>query len=131
VNFTLAGQDPTVENFFLNARLDADGTKHFFAAYITRTAPNVSTREKLGEGKGTFDVAHNEIRISVPMAAITKGSYTLKPGMKLFLSGLDQTASRVVAINPTTDIATATFADVANSDKTYLAGAPSCVVPGV
>jgi hypothetical protein len=131
VNFALPGQDPTVENFFLNARIDSDGSQHFFAGHITRTAPNVSTTVKLGDGTGKFDAAKNEVRISVPLAAVKQGSYALKNGMKLFLSGLDQTASRVVVVNPTSDIATATFADVANSDKVYVAGAPSCVTPGV
>ena len=131
VNFALPGQDPTVENFFLNGRIDSDGSRHFLVGHITKTAPNVSTTVKLADGTGKFDTAKNEVRISVPLAAVKQGSFALKNGMKLFLSGLDQTASRVIAVNPSSDIATATFADVANSDKTYVAGTASCVTPGV
>jgi hypothetical protein len=130
VNFTLPNQDGAADNFFLNARLDADGTTHFFAAHITRLAPNASTTIKLADGTGVFDTKKNEVRISAPLSSIKNGGLALRNGMKIFLSGLDQSASRVVVVNPSTGIATATFADVAQSDKTYVAGSRSCVTPG-
>lgn len=130
VNFVLPNQDSATENFFLNARLDPDGTTHFLVAHITRLAPNASTTVKLADGTGAFDTKRNEVRISVPLSSVKNGGFALRNGMKIFLAGLDQTASRVVAVNPSTGIATATFADVAASDKTYVAGSRSCVTPG-
>jgi hypothetical protein len=130
VNFALPGQDPAVENFFLNARADRAGTQKFLLGHITRTAPNVSTTVKLADGTGVFDLKRNEVRISAPLKAVTHGSFTLAPKMKISLGGLDQTDARQVAVNPSSDIGTAVFADVANSEKTYVEGTPSCVIPG-
>lgn len=129
VSFTLPGEDPAKENLFLNARY-VSGAPAFLLGKRTVVAQGQSTTAKLADATGTFDTAKNEVRISVPVAAVTAGSDTLKEGVVLSLTDLDQTASRNVAVNPATGIGTATFADVANGEVTYKAGAPSCVKPG-
>jgi len=131
VQFLVGAQDPAAENFFLNARVDRSGTATYLLGLKTLLPLGVqSTTAKLADATGTFDLKRNEVRIHVPLAAVKSGTVALKPGTKVFLGGLDQTASRQVAVNPATGVGTATFADVAQSDKTYVAGSRSCVVPG-
>lgn len=134
ISFTLPGQDPSAENLFLNARF-VSGAPAFLLGKRTVVgaageSTGQSTTAKLADATGTFDTAKNEVRISVPTSAVTSGSETLKNGVVLSLTDLDQTSARNVAINPATSIGTATFADVANGEVTYKAGAPSCVKPG-
>ena len=130
IAFTLPGQDPKVENFFLNARTDRSGAPSFLLGLRTVVGASQSTTAKLADGTGTFDTAKNEVHISVPVDAVKSAAATLTAGAKISFAGLDETAARQVAVNPVTGVGTATFADVAASDKTYTAGAKSCVTPG-
>lgn len=129
IGFTLPDQDPTKGNFFLNARFTG-GAPAFLLGLRTVVAGGQSTTAKLADGTGTFDTTKNEIHISVPVSAVTSGSAALTKGSKISLAGLDQTSARNVTVNPATGIGTATFADVAASETTYIAGAKSCVTPG-
>lgn len=129
ISFTLPGQDPAKGNFFLNARTSG-GTPSYLLGLRTVVGGGQSTTAKLVDGTGTFDTAKNEIRLSVPLAAVTTGDATLKKGDKLTFTGLDQTSARQVAVNPATGVGTATFADVVTADATYVAGSKNCVKPG-
>lgn len=129
IAFTLPGQDPTKGNFFLNART-ASGTPSFLLGFRTVVAQGQSTTAKLADGTGTFDLAKNEVRFSVPVSAVKSGDVALATGSVLSFAGLDQTSARQAAVNPATGIGTATFADVAATENTYKAGAKSCVIPG-
>ena len=130
IAFTLPGQDPKAENFVLNARTDSAGVPTFLLVLRTVVGASQSLTAKIADATGTFDTAKNEVRISVPVDAVKSGSASLTPGAKLSFEGLDETAARTVAISPATGVGTATFADVASSDKTYTAGTKSCVTPG-
>jgi hypothetical protein len=130
IAFSLPGQDPTVENFFLDARTTSAGVPSFLLGLRTVVAGGQSTTAKLADATGTFDLAKNQVRIHVPLGAVKSAADWLVPGKKLSFSGLDQTSARQVLVNPATNVGTATFADVAASDKIYTAGALSCVTPG-
>ncbi len=130
VQFTIPGQDGTKENFVLNARTDSSGAPSFLLALRTIVGASQSVSQKVADATGAFDLAKNEVHISVPVASVKSGSNVLgKDGLLLF-SGLDQTSSRSTFVNPATGTATATFADVTATEKSYKVGTPSCVVPG-
>ena len=113
------------ENLWLAARVGS-GEPVFTAGYRAMTA-NVST--KLADVKGVFDYDANEVRITAPLKTWdSRGG--VKLGSKLMLSGLDQTTSRFVAVNPATGADTAAFADVTTSDSSYKVGDKSCLAVG-
>jgi hypothetical protein len=116
VQFSAPGEDD--ENMYLSAT--TTGTADTVVAGTRAITANLST--KLADATGVFDLAKNEIRISVPLA--TFAAQGVKAGTPLSFDGLDQTSARL------TPTGTSSFADVALSDKTYKVGAPSCVVPG-
>ncbi len=133
LQFVLPGE-AAGENIVMNARTDPSGTPSFIV--VARTLiPNgqgQSTTAKIADITGVFDLAKNEIRMTVPLSVLSpKGA--VSPGSKIALNtlgGLDQTSARATVVNPVTGVGTATFADVALSDRVYTAGAPSCVVVG-
>ncbi len=130
ISFTLPGQDPTEGNFFLNARTTSAGVPSFLLGLRTVVGASQSLTAKVADATGTFDLIKNEVRIHVPVSDVKTATESMAAGKKLSFVGLDLTSARQVAINPVTGIGTATFADVANSDKLYVAGAKSCVKPG-
>ncbi len=130
ISFTLPGQDPTKGNFFLNARTTSAGDPSFLLGLRTVVAQGQSTTAKVVDATGVFDTAKNEIRISVPLAAVKAGDAALKSGDKISFTGLDLTSARQVAVNPATSVGTATFADVTTADVSYVAGTKTCVTPG-
>lgn len=118
LQFSLPGQED--ENLYMSANLV--GGSESFAVGVRNTALNTSS--KLADATGVFDVAKSEVRISAPIAAFKDVSGGLKPGTKLSLVDLDQTSSRPTGLGPSV------FADVAVSEKSYVAGSPSCVAVG-
>ncbi len=128
VQFYLPGE-AAAENIFLNARTDATGTPSYAVGTRTVLAQGQSLTAKLGDATGTFDLAKNEIHMTIPLSMLA-GHGATTPGSKIAFAGLDQTSARSTVVNPVTGFATATFADVANSDKIYVAGTPSCVTVG-
>lgn len=116
VQFASPSQDD--ENMYLSAA--TNGTTETFAAGTRAITANLAT--KLADATGVFDLAKSEVRISVPLKIFA--AQGLKPGTKLSMAGLDQTANRLLPNG------SGVFADVATSEKTYIAGAKSCVVPG-
>ena len=130
VAFTLPGQDPAAESFFMNAHTDPQGAPSFLLGLRTVVAQGQATTKKLADGVGTFDLAKNEVRWSVPVSAVSSGSATMTKNSVLSFDGLDETAARQVAVNPATGIGTALFADVTTSGGIYKAGTKSCVIPG-
>lgn len=130
IQFAVPGQDATKENFILNARTDRAGAPSYILVLKTVLAQGQSISAKIADGTGTFDMAKNEIRMHVPIAAVKSASSTLAAGAELTFKGLDQTTARSTVVNPATGTATAAFADVATTEKTYKLGTPSCVIPG-
>ncbi|MDX6197657.1 MAG: hypothetical protein QOJ79_808 [Actinomycetota bacterium] len=116
VQFSAPGESD--ENMYLSAA--TTGAADTFAAGTRAITANLST--KLADATGVFDLAKNEIRISVPLA--TFAAQGVKVGTPLSFSGLDQTSARL------TPTGSSSFADVALSEKGYKVGTPSCVVPG-
>lgn len=117
LQFALPGQ---VDSNLYMAANRVGGTESF-AVGVRDITTNTST--KLADATGVFDVDKSEIRISAPLAAFADAG-GIKPGAKLSLADLDQTSSRPSGAGPSV------FADVAVGAKTYVAGAPSCVVVG-
>lgn len=106
------------ENMYLSA--STTGSTDTFVAGTRAITANLST--KIADATGVFDLAKSEVRITVPLKVFA--AQGLKPGAVLSLTGLDQTASRLLPNGG------GVFADVARSEKSYTAGTPSCVVPG-
>lgn len=106
------------KNLYLAANR-INGVETFTAGERDITA-NLAT--KLADVTGVFDVAKSEVRITAPMSVFAAAG--VKPGAKLLLADLDQTSSRPSGAGPSV------FADVARSEKTYVVGSASCVVPG-
>lgn len=79
------------------------------------------TSKSLGEAPGVLDVAKNEVRVSVPLSALPA---TVKAGTKI--NTFDLSAGRYYSAGVSLSDAT----DAAASEKTYVAGALSCVTPG-
>lgn len=127
--FTIPGQDAKAENFVLNARTNSSGEPSYLLALRT-VVQGQSISQKIADATGAFDLAKNEVRVTVPLAAVKSGSNVLAKGGMLTLAGLDQTSSRATVVNPVTGTATAAFADVATTEKTFKLGTASCVVPG-
>lgn len=75
--------------------------------------------------KGVFDVARNEVRVTIPIAQ-ANDSRPVRRGT--YLSGLTATTFRGVGILP--GIGAATGMDSATSESRYLVGTPSCVQVG-
>lgn len=125
VQFTHAGLDEDT-NLFLSGR--SSNTGNSFVAGSRAMTANLST--KLADVTGVFDTDKNEIRITAPLTAFEKVGGVIKKGTRLQLGDLDQTASRFVAVNPTSGADTAPFADVTTSVKSYTVGTKSCVTPG-
>ena len=130
IQFVVPGQNPTKENFILNARTDRAGAPSYLLALRTVVAQGQAISTKIAEATGTFDMAKSEVRIHVPIDAVKSTTSTLAKGAELTLKGLDQTSSRSTVVNPVTGTATAAFADVAATEKSYKLGTPSCVIPG-
>jgi len=128
--FTIPGQVATAENFILNARTDGSGAPSYLLALRTVVAQGQAISKKVADATGTFDLVKNEVRITVPLADIKSGSNVLAKGSVLTMAGLDQTSSRATVVNPATGTATAAFADVATTEKSFKLGTASCVVPG-
>jgi hypothetical protein len=84
--------------------------------------PTAGTSTSLGDASGVLDTAKNEIRISVPISALPESP---KPGSKI--NTLAPNAGRFFG-TPALTFSDST--DVATSEKTYTAGAPSCVAVG-
>lgn len=111
--FTLPGSENVL---YLGASTDVEVGDSFSVGYRDPVA-NLSA--SLGEAKGKFDLAKNEIFISAPLSVFsTQGG--IKPGTKL--SGFNITGSRNIVVANV-------FADVAVSDKSYTAGTATCVDP--
>lgn len=117
LQFALPGQ--TESNLYMTANV-VGGTESF-AVGVRDIATNTST--KLADATGVFDLDNSEVRISAPLDAF-KDAGGIKSGARLTLADLDQTSSRPSGAGPSV------FADVAISDKTYIAGTPSCVAVG-
>lgn len=116
IEWTVPGSDN--HYYFAAARTVKDGDT-FSAGY---RSGSLNTATKLADATGRFDVEHNEIRVSTPVATFNGQGKGMQPGVKISFGGLDQTASRNAGVS--------VFADVASSGAVYLTGAPSCVVPG-
>ena len=130
IQFVIPGQDPAKENFIVNARTDRAGAPTFLLALRTVLAQGQAVSTKIADATGSFDLAKNEVRVHVPLTAVKSGSSTLVKGAELTFKGLDQTSSRSTVVNPATGTATAAFADVAATEKSYKLGTPACVIPG-
>lgn len=81
------------------------------------------TSTSLGAAEGVLDLAKNEVRITVATSALPE---TPKPGAKI--TSLAPNAGRFFGNDAALTFSDST--DVATSDKTYIAGAPSCVAVG-
>jgi len=74
-----------------------------------------------GKGTGKIDAAKKEVRISVPLSAL---NVPVKPG-----TVLSDIGARTFRVGNSNQIALG-LVDTADSTKTYVAGAPSCVKVG-
>jgi hypothetical protein len=84
-------------------------------------AGGVGTYTKKGDATGTVDTAKNEIRITVPVADV-RDLASIAPGVKV--TNLHVSTTAVVGVL-VFDV------DSAAAAKSYVAGYPSCVKPGV
>lgn len=80
---------------------------------------------KKGDAVGVLDAAKKEIRISAPVSAVTAVA-NVKPGAKL----TNLTANSTMVLGTSATGGLVSTVDQAESAKSYVAGYPSCVVPG-
>lgn len=80
---------------------------------------------KKGDATGVLDAAKGEIRISAPVSAVSAIA-NVKPGAKL--SSLTASSTMVLGTSATGGLVSTV--DEAEGAKSYVAGYPSCVVPG-
>jgi len=83
-------------------------------------AGGVGTYTKMGSAAGVVDVAHSQIRITVPVADV-RSLGKIAPGSKV--TGMQISTTAVVGVL-VFDV------DTAQTAKSYVAGTASCVVPG-
>jgi len=80
---------------------------------------------------GVFDTRRNEVRITAPVSLLASQA-KIKPGTKLV--GLSAATARLVVVPspnpPGYLLETSGGTDSANSERTYVVGARSCVTPG-
>jgi hypothetical protein len=99
-----------------------DAEKFFFAV-----APEgASTYQPLTQATGAFDVANNEVRVTVPLADAAHGRIIRRDTRLTHLGASTWRGYGVESVY--TSIATGL--DTASSSKTYLVGSPSCVAVG-
>ena len=126
VNFSADGTD-----FSLAGHSTAAGTIVFDTAYAGATGGSI-----YGPGTtGVFDTAKNEVRITAPLSLLAPQA-SIRPG-KTKLTGLNgRTGVEVLVPDATGMLGSTIFSDSPfTADDTtkgpdYLAGTPSCVVPG-
>ena len=108
------------EQVYTQAVAPAGGAVSFTFGTIDGTT---GTSTSLGPAEGVLDLAKNEVRVTVPAGALPA---TPKLGTKI--TDLAPNAGRFVGNDAALTFSDST--DTATSDKTYTAGAASCVVPG-
>lgn len=109
---------------FYQLQFTYNGTGHNLTAHVT---PAGQVYGPDGKGKGTFDVAKNEVRIHVKPSDLA-GAPVFKPGALL-----TNFVVRTDVGNPTLPVGS-TFhlaGDTASGNKVYPVAHPSCVRPGV
>jgi len=134
---------PTGQGFYFD--FNAGGETPIFLSYtVTPTTESYNfgyvdgnLHRSIGDATGSVDVAKKEIHISAPVGAFTDSGVTYgypKVGSKI--TGVVLTTYWVVGAYASTPVTTGSTgggslqpADDA-AGKTYVAGSPSCVVPG-
>lgn len=119
-NYYVQFSTPTAKNpIYLSYETTPYGNYSSWGA-LERGAGGVGSYTYEGDATATVNKAKNEIRVTVPigkLAALAR----LKPGAKITKLHANTSAGFVVLVS---DV------DEADSTKTYIAGAPSCVKPG-
>lgn len=134
VDFVVPGSSTL---YFLTARLYPTGNHFYFGYEGADPVLPLNTLYAVSEGTGVVDTAKNEVRISVPLAAVAK---TVKLPKGASLSGLAAKAYRVMGqgVAPSQNVGPARapigglseLMDEAAGTKTYTVGQRSCVPVG-
>ncbi|MBK5307369.1 MAG: hypothetical protein JJD92_11840 [Frankiaceae bacterium] len=126
VNFSADGTD-----FSMAGHTTVAGTQVFDTAYAGATGGSL-----YGPGTtGVFDTAKNEVRITAPLSLLSAQAY-IKAG-KTKVTGIGGTTGPELLVpdvsgtfGPTIFSWNPATADGTEAGRDYLAGSPSCVVPG-
>lgn len=127
---------PTGRAWYLEFSLPKAETPLWMGTQVTPTGTlyrygwvDGTIRRSLGNAEGVIDVAKNELRVSAPIGVWAERG-TVKPGSKV--SGLVAASYNYVGATAPTGNGGGSLqpGDTAESGKSYVAGAKSCVAPG-
>jgi hypothetical protein len=121
VLFNAPGSDFPV---YFNMQITPDLTR-FAWGDLEKLATGNGSYVKKGDATGVIDTAKGEIRISVPVSEV-KAVANVAPGSKL--TSINAAATAVLGTSKTPGLVSTV--DSATSNSAYIAGSPSCVVPG-